>query len=276
MKWILKTIATCIFIFGLNVNATPLQSPAFDITTANSVDEAVTFITTTLHQQKYEVLGVINHQQNAANVGLTLRPTQVILFRKQNQERSLTRRSSTVAIDLPFKILVYENDSGEIKLKTNDIGYYIDRHEIPIRETRLHQLDATLDQFGLNDNGLVHVKSQQSVSDTIAKLRSVLEAAGFFIPFEINFNKRKNHPSNSTLLIFGNPNVGTLLMQNQQEIGIDLPQKFLVYSDHQGETHIIYNHPRFIAKRAGIQGLDTLLSNVTNALNNFAQQGSQP
>jgi len=276
MKWILKTIATCLYIFSLNVSATPPQESALDIKTASSVDEAVTYITATLQQQKYEVLGVVNHQQNAANVGLTLRPTQVILFRNRAQERILTRRSRTVAIDLPFKILVYEDDSGEIKLKTNDIGYYIDRHEIPIRDSRLQKLDATFDQFGLNDKGLVHVKSQQSVSDTIAKLRSVLEAAGFFIPFEINFNKRENHPSTTTLLIFGNPNVGTLLMQNQQEIGIDLPQKFLVYKGRQGETHIIYNNPRFIAKRAGIQGLDTLLSNVTNALGNFAQQGSQP
>jgi uncharacterized protein (DUF302 family) len=54
------------------------------------------------------------------------------------------------------------------------------------------------------------------------------------------------------LLIFGSAKAGTPLMQSNQEIGIDLPLKALVWEDAAGKTWLTYNDPRWIAKRHGL------------------------
>lgn len=56
----------------------------------------------------------------------------------------------------------------------------------------------------------------------------------------------------TTVLIFGNAQAGTRLMQIDQRIGIDLPLKFLVWSDAGGKTHVSYNDPVWVAARYGI------------------------
>lgn len=275
MKWISGFFITCFLFINCSATAEPSRLFDFDLTTTASVDQAVSIITKKLQSQSLEVLAVIDHQKNASNVGLSLRPTQLILFRHRRQEKLLTRYSNTVAIDLPFKILVYEDAEGKVKIKTNEIGYMLDRHELPLYHPRLSTLDQILNQFGKNKKGLVFIKSRQSVEDTIIKLRALLEAAGFFIALELESDKRKQYQP-GTLLVFGNPNVGTLFMQNRQEIGIDLPQKYLVFEDSHGQVYIVYNDPYFIARRAGIQGLQTLQFNVATALARFATLGATP
>ena len=54
------------------------------------------------------------------------------------------------------------------------------------------------------------------------------------------------------LLIFGNANGGTPLMQSMQTIGIDLPLKALVWQDGSGKTWLSYNDPGWLAKRHGL------------------------
>jgi uncharacterized protein (DUF302 family) len=51
------------------------------------------------------------------------------------------------------------------------------------------------------------------------------------------------------LLIFGNANGGTPLMQSNQTIGIDLPVKALVWQDAAGKTWLSYSDPSWLAKR---------------------------
>ena len=130
------------------------------------------------------------------------------------------------------------------------------------------------------DNGVITIQSNQSVDATVFSLRTAILNAGFVIPLEIEFGadraRKKRRLPQSTLLVFGNPRVGTQLMQNQQEIGLDLPQKFLVFEDRRGQVHIAYNDPFFIAQRAGVQGLDPLLTNIANALRGLAEAGVNP
>ena len=276
MKRKIFILLPCLFMLSISSGSWADRYDVFDIRNATSVDEAVAEIVETLLDQNFEITSVINHAQNAAKVGLELRPTQVVMFRKLFFDATLIRRSQTVAIDLPMKMLVYEDEGGNIRVKYNDAGYLADRHETGIRDFVLHRLDASVDQFGLNDKGIIMVPSNQSVADTVTKLRTVLTDAGFFIPSQIDFHEDISRLRDTTLLIFGNPNVGTQLMQNRQEIGLDLPQKFLLFEDEDGQVNIAYNDPHFIAQRAGIQGLGTLLGNIAKALNNFANQEANP
>lgn len=275
MKRNIILLISILFVLSTSVGSWADHYGGFDIRDAETVEDAVAEIKETLMDQNFEITAVINHAQNAARVFLDLPPTQVVLFRKLFFDWSLIRRNQTAGIDLPLKILVFEDEAGNIKLKSNDVGYLVDRHELRIRDFVLRRLDARMDQFGLNDKGLIMVPCNQSVADTVAKLRTVLSNAGFRIPIQIDYHEKIRRLPDTTLLIFGNPNVGTQLMQNSQEIGLDLPQKFLVFEKH-GRVMIAYNDPRFIAQRAGLQGLDMLLDNIANALNNFANQGANP
>src|SRR3954447_10882920 len=61
------------------------------------------------------------------------------------------------------------------------------------------------------------------------------------------------------VLIFGNPQAGTPLMQAAQTLGIDLPLRALVWQDEAGKTWVAYNDPEWLTERhgavAGIGGI---------------------
>lgn len=270
---------TMFLLLGVSAAWAADERNSCPIEDAASVDEAVVRITAKLEKQGFDVVAIINHSKNAANVGLELDPTQVIFFRSSRLEPPLLRQNQTVGIDLPFKFLVYEDTSG-IQCKFNDIGYLADRHDLRILNLGLLLLNKAQEQFGKLDNGVITIESNQSVDETVSSLRMALVNAGFAIPLEIEFGAdaagRRTKLRQTTLLVFGNPNVGTQLMQNRQEIGLDLPQKFLVFEDRKGQVHIAYNDPFFIAQRAGIQGLEQLLTNIANALRGLAEAGVNP
>lgn len=273
----LRLWLAALLISGLGL-ATNNSAAAFSIEDALSVPEAVDEIVAELEDEGADIVLVLDHQANAANVGLELRPTTVIFARDPKTEVKLIRRGQTVGIDLPQKFLVFEDADGEIQLLVNGAGYLADRHGIKIRDRDLLELDETAQQSGGLDQGLVTIESTLSVPDAVDAIVNALPRPPFGVPLIIDYPAESGGPGNSlrptTLIVFGNPNVGTPLMQNRQEIGIDLPQKFLVWEDKDGQTHITWNDPFFIANRAGIQGLDTLLGNISNALANFAASGS--
>jgi len=127
------------------------------------------------------------------------------------------------------------------------------------------------------DDGLIIITSNQAFDDTVTSLTDAVEAAGFRVPLVLD------HSANAasvdlelpptTLIIFGNPAVGTGLMQNQRSIGLDLPQKFLVWED-EGAVFIAYNDPAFLAQRHGLTEQDDTIEQIASALANFAEAGA--
>jgi uncharacterized protein (DUF302 family) len=55
-------------------------------------------------------------------------------------------------------------------------------------------------------------------------------------------------------------------MQKRQSVGLDLPQKFLVWEDETQQVHIAYNDPLYLARRHGIEGLELLLETIADVL----------
>jgi len=124
-----------------------------------------------------------------------------------------------------------------------------------------------------NTNGIIKLKSTHSVTETINKLEAVLTKKGMTV------FKRVNHTAGASkvgltlrpteLLIFGNPKVGTPLMQCSQTAALDLPQKALAYKDESGQVWLAYNDPSYMAKRHNIQGCEKAIKKVTGALAKF-------
>lgn len=100
--------------------------------------------------------------------------------------------------------------------------------------------------FGQADK-MIEVESKYSVSETVTKLKAVIEAKGLNLFAVIDHGAAAEKTGlelrPTTLVIFGNPKVGTLLMQADQRMGIELPMKFLVHETGVGETIISYNDP---------------------------------
>jgi len=272
--------------FTLNV-AKADQNSKVSLDDVGTVEEAVDRIRATLDDQRIKIVAEINHTGAAASVGLKLRPTTVLFASTPFFDSLLVRRRQTTALDLPSKFLVFEDENGDINLEFNNVGFLADRHDIKQRDFLLRLFDGVLNQFGRMDNGILKVPSNQSVEETIAKLLVELTERGFRIPIAggIDFSAQarakgiKLRPTH--LLVFGNPNVGTPLMQNDQSIGLDLPQKFLVYENETGDVFIAFNDPAFLASKHNLQrdtdlGLETRLQNITNALTAIAQAGANP
>lgn len=129
------------------------------------------------------------------------------------------------------------------------------------------------------DDGLIRVSSASSVADTATKLEQVLRAKGMTVFARIDHAKGAAGVGltlqPTEVVIFGNPKVGTLLMNCSPQVAIDLPQKALIQQDEQGQVWLSYNDPVYLAERHDIQGCEKPLQKVSGALKAFAEKATQ-
>ncbi|MEP1215908.1 MAG: DUF302 domain-containing protein [Marinobacter sp.] len=127
--------------------------------------------------------------------------------------------------------------------------------------------------------GMVTIKSNYSTEATADKLEAVLEEKGMTVMNRINHAegaKKAGLELRSTeVVIFGNPKVGTPLMQCAQSVAIDLPQKALIWEDSEGVVWLGYNDPEYLKQRHDIEGCDEVIEKVKGALENFAKAATE-
>jgi len=126
---------------------------------------------------------------------------------------------------------------------------------------------------GADDNGLISKKSKYSVDETLDRLEKVLKEKGISVALRWNHSekgKKVGIPLRPTsLLIFGNPKLGTNFFTSKQTSGIDLPLKALAWQDEKGQVWLTYNDPSYIAKRHGITDRPEIVKKMTGALDKF-------
>lgn len=129
-------------------------------------------------------------------------------------------------------------------------------------------------------SGMTIVPSASDVSATADKLEAVLNSKGMTVIARIDHaagaSKADMELRPTQLVIFGNPKVGTPLMQCAQSVAIDLPQKALIWEDAEGKVWLGYNDPQYLVERHSIAGCDEIVSKVSNALANFAKAATAP
>lgn len=127
-----------------------------------------------------------------------------------------------------------------------------------------------------NDN-VVTIASEVSHRETVARLEAGVAERGFTVfaridhaaaAAEVGMELRPTF-----LLVFGNPEVGTFLMQDQQRVGLDLPVKVLVWEDADSRVWLSRSTAASIAERhalgnqsaASIRKIDAVLGAVCSA-----------
>lgn len=121
-----------------------------------------------------------------------------------------------------------------------------------------------------------------SVSDsfvaTEARLREAIGARGLTLFSVVDHGAGAVYAGRdigqSKLFIFGNPEVGSALMQSAPEMGLDLPLKMLIYTDHDGQTKIRYTDIRTLADSHGVEGQDERLKQVAHTLRDMAKEAA--
>ncbi len=128
-------------------------------------------------------------------------------------------------------------------------------------------------------DGMISVASPRSAADTMNRLEALVKERG------LNVFARIDHAAGAAkvgktlrsteLLIFGNPQGGTPLMECAQTAGIDLPLKALVWTDAAGQVMLSYNDPAYLAKRHGAASCPAV-EGLTKALSGLAQAAVAP
>ena len=118
--------------------------------------------------------------------------------------------------------------------------------------------------------GFTVVESPFSVKVTMDKIETVIKNRKMTVFARINHaegaEKMKMQLRPTEVILFGNPKIGTLLMQSNQEAGIDLPMKILVYQSEK-KVLIKYYDGTYLAKKHKIKDKKETITKINNALN---------
>lgn len=136
------------------------------------------------------------------------------------------------------------------------------------------------DKENSDDEHRVKIKSENTFDETYAKLKKAIESnENLTIITELdhaaNAKKADMELRPTKLIVFGNPKLGTPLMKAAQSIGIDLPQKFLVYENEGGEVFVVYNDPKHLAEDHKISGQDEITTTMSSALKMLAETAAK-
>jgi uncharacterized protein (DUF302 family) len=97
----------------------------------HSVDETLSRLQAALKAKEVPVFALIDHSGEAAKVGMEMHPTKLLIFGNPKGGTPLMLAAPTVAIDLPLKILIWEDDKGKVWVSYNNPEYLAERHGLP-------------------------------------------------------------------------------------------------------------------------------------------------
>jgi uncharacterized protein (DUF302 family) len=128
--------------------------------------------------------------------------------------------------------------------------------------------------------GLITVRSQFPVAETLDRFENAVRSAGMTVFARIDHAEGAQSVglelAPSQLLVFGNPKVGTLLMQSNARIGQELPLRVLAWQDADGTVWLSYPDPEGLLQRFGIADRPKIRQKLTGALAGFADTAVKP
>lgn len=102
-----------------------------DIRSRHSVDETVEKLKHLLESKGVTLFALVDHSGEALKAGMQMRPTKLLIFGNPKAGTPVMLAAPTSAIDLPLKILIWENNEGDVLVSYNSPEYLAQRHGIP-------------------------------------------------------------------------------------------------------------------------------------------------
>ncbi|MGB5506481.1 MAG: DUF302 domain-containing protein [Sulfurovum sp.] len=125
------------------------------------------------------------------------------------------------------------------------------------------------------------VESENDLPTAVAKLEKLIKAQGLThfntIDHKANANKVDMNLKPETVVVFGNPKMGTVLMNCNPSMGLDLPLRMLFTTDYEGKTTITYTNPEYWSLKHNIKDKNCLsiLNKAKMALGGLAQEAGK-
>jgi uncharacterized protein (DUF302 family) len=136
-----------LFIFFGLVSVAVADNGLVNVKSAHSVKDTADRLEKALTNKGMTIFIRIDHASGAKKVGLALPPTELVIFGNPKVGTPLMRCSRGVAIDLPQKTLIWEDDQGQVWLTYNDPAYLATRHAITGCEAVLEKVGGALQNF---------------------------------------------------------------------------------------------------------------------------------
>jgi uncharacterized protein (DUF302 family) len=102
-----------------------------DVASHHTVDETVSKLQAILQAKGVTLFALIDHSGEAEKAGMKMRPTKLLIFGNPKAGTPLMLAAPSIAIDLPLKILVWEDEQGKVRVSYNSPEYLMQRHNLP-------------------------------------------------------------------------------------------------------------------------------------------------
>src|SRR5580700_4958080 len=96
-----------------------------------AVDETVRRLEAVLAERGVRVFALVDHSGEAEKIGMKMRPTKLVIFGNPKGGTPAMVAAPTLAIDLPLKALVWEDEGGKVWVSYNSPEYLQQRHGVP-------------------------------------------------------------------------------------------------------------------------------------------------
>ena len=257
-----------------------------------SFDDTYQSLKTTLtNNPAIKIIAEVDHSANAGNSNIELNPTKLILFGNPKLGSPLMLENQQAGLDLPQRILVFQDSNKDVYLAYNNSIFLSQRHGLTSEEITLDKISNALamltkkasnstvmesddTQTTLNE-GIITTVSKQDFETTYTTLKNTIEnnpALRIFTELDHQANAQNTDIElrPTRVIIFGNPNLGSPLMASSPSTALDLPQKMLVYENELGEVKISYNSTDFLTSRHHLKDTEKSIDKISKALQNIA------
>ena len=113
------------------VTTLPSKSGLIDLPSNHAVDETIARLKRLLAEKGIKLFSLIDHSGEAARVEMQMRPTKLLIFGNPRAGTPLMLASPRTGIDLPLKILVWEEEPGKVWVTYNSPSYLQGRYDLP-------------------------------------------------------------------------------------------------------------------------------------------------
>jgi uncharacterized protein (DUF302 family) len=101
------------------------------VSSPRTIDETVKRLESILAERGLQIFALIDHSGEAEKVGMKMRETKLLIFGSPKGGTPVMIAAPSVAIDLPLKVLVSEDDAGKVSITYNSPEYLQQRHGVP-------------------------------------------------------------------------------------------------------------------------------------------------
>lgn len=216
----------------------------------------------------------IDHSRLGMQAGSVMPPSRVFVFSDPVLETSLIQQAPLVALDLPLRILAYEESpGGKSKLIYNQFSFLQSRYDLPEQLPAAEAYEASIqralagvsvDSIGafpsstMDGDGIITIESDFGFDETLARILAAIASQDDTVSFGMVDFKQQAQALNvellpNTMILFGAPEPGAKAMSESPTLGLDaFCQKFLVWQDVSGKVHLSFNDLLWLAESQNV------------------------